>query len=423
MSPLDLAAVLLVLAATLAYLNVRFFRLPATIAMLVAGLLGAMALLAFDAVVPSLHIGSGAARLIQDVDFSRLLMRGMLGFLLFAGALTVDGGELRRSLDTVLSLATAGVLLSTAIIGLGSYLLFPIAGVRVPLLNCFVFGALISPTDPVAVVALMDELHVPKSMQIYFTGESLLNDGVGVVIFTIFLALATAPSSGLTLTEVAALFGREVIGGSLLGLAGGYLVYFAAKQIDEPNIEVQLSVALVMALVVLSWHLHVSGPLACVIAGIFIGNQGRQYAMRDATKEALDRIWSFADHIMNTALFLLLGLQAALFDVQSWRHAAMIASIVILVVGARLVSVAIPVTVLRAAREFPQGMVRMLTWGGLRGGISVALALSLPPIAGRAAILNVTYMIVIFTIVVQGLTIGRLMRSFTAGVAAAPTGD
>jgi CPA1 family monovalent cation:H+ antiporter len=305
-----------------------------------------------------------------------------------------------------------GVLISTVLVGAGAYFLFALAGVPVPFVYCLVFGALISPTDPVAVLALMEDLHVPRALQINFTGESLLNDGVGVVVFTVVLAVATAPGS-VSLASVSLLFAREVVGGSLLGLAGGLIVYYAARQIDEPHVEVQLSVALVTGLVALAAHLHVSGPLACVVAGIFIGNRARRHAMRDASREALDRIWSFADYLMNAVLFLLLGLQTATFRVGSSVHAAMVLGIILLVIGARFVSVALPLSLMRGSGALPRGMARLLTWGGLRGGISVALALSLPQFAGRDAVLNATYAVVVFAIVVQGLTVGRLIRRLT----------
>lgn len=408
----DLAAILLGLAAMLAYLNYRFFRLPATIAMLVAGLLGAMLLMLSDHLLPGLNIASQVASRLADVNFAGLLMNGMLGFLLFAGSLTVDVQHLRPNLGTILTLSSVGVLISTAVIGVGSYLLFPLAGITVPFLFCLVFGALISPTDPVAVLALMDELRVPKSLQIYFTGESLLNDGVGVVVYTVLLSIATSAGS-ITPGAVATLFLREVVGGSLLGIAGGLIVYYSTNAIDEPNIEVQLSVALVTVLVAAAAHLHVSGPLACVVAGIFIGNHARGHAMRDGTAEALDRIWSFADHLMNAVLFLLLGLQAAVFRFVSTRHVLMLLTIVLLAISARWISVAAPLTLLRRMRTLPRGMIRMLTWGGLRGGISLALALSLPQFQGRTLVLNAAYAVVIFTIIVQGLTVERVVRHFT----------
>jgi CPA1 family monovalent cation:H+ antiporter len=411
MTMFDAAAVLLALAASLAYLNHRTLRLPSTIAMLIAGLIGALVITISDRIVPYLGIARGVERLLGDLNFSSLLMNGMLGFLLFAGALTVDFQALKESLGSVLTLATAGVLISTALIGIGSFFLFPLAKVVVPFIYCLVFGALISPTDPVAVVSLMNELKVPRRLQINFTGESLLNDGVGVVVYTVLLAVATAGT--MSASGVAMLFAREVIGGSLLGVVAGLLLYFATKSIDEPNIEVQLSVGLVAALIAVAAHLHVSGPLGCVVAGIFVGHHARGTAIRDTSAEALDRIWSFADHVMNAVLFLLLGLEAAVFGFASWRHTGVIALIIILVVMARLTSVAIPISLLARFQKIPPAMIRILTWGGLRGGISVALALSLPAFDGRQAVLNATYAVVVFTIIVQGLTIGRVIKWFT----------
>lgn len=410
MTMFDVAAVLLVLAALLAYVNFRTLRIPSTIAMLIAGLVGAGAIIMSDRLVPHLGIALNVERLLDDLDFSSLLMNGMLGFLLFAGALTVDFQDLKESLGSVLTLATIGVLISTTLIGVGSFFLFPLANVFVPWIYCLVFGALISPTDPVAVVALMSELKVPRRLQINFTGESLFNDGVGVVVFTVLLAIATAGS--VSVTGVMILFAREVIGGCVLGLAAGAILYYTTNSVDEPNIEVQLSVALVTALIAAASHLHVSGPLGCVVAGICVGNHTRHRAMRDASTEALDRVWSFADHLMNAVLFLLIGLQASIFRFASWRHAAVIAAIVGLVAMARGISVAIPLSVLKPFQKMPRGMIRILTWGGLRGGISLALALSVPRFDGRQAVLNATYAVVVFTIIVQGLTIGPLIRRF-----------
>ncbi len=411
MTMFDVAAVLLALAALLAYLNHRTLRLPSTIAMLIAGLAGAFFITISDRLVPHLGIAQNVERLLGDVNFASLLMKGMLGFLLFAGALTVDFHDLQESLGSVLTLATVGVLISTALIGIGSFFLFPLADAAVPFLYCLVFGALISPTDPVAVVSLMNELKVPRKLQVNFTGESLLNDGVGVVVYTVLLAIATA--GAMSGSGVVMLFVREVIGGSLLGIVAGLLLYYLTKRIDEPNIEVQLSVGIVAALIAVAPHLHVSGPLGCVVAGILVGHHARGPSMRDATAEALDRIWSFADHLMNAVLFLLLGLEAAVFGFASPRHALVIGAIIVLVVLARLVSVAIPLSLVKRFQKMPAGMIRILTWGGLRGGISVALALSLPHFDGRLAVLNATYAVVVFTIIVQGLTIGWVIRRFS----------
>ncbi|HLX08158.1 MAG TPA: sodium:proton antiporter, partial [Thermoanaerobaculia bacterium] len=396
---LDVAALLLTAVAVLGFLNHRFAKLPPAIAMLTAGLLAGVAIVISDRLWPALAIAEHLAPLSGGVDFSTLLMKGMLGFLLFAGSLTVDYQELRQHLRTVLVLATLGVLLSTFLVGAGAYFLFALVGIPVPFVYCLLFGALISPTDPVAVLALMEHLRVPRSFLVIFTGESLVNDGVGVVVFTVLLAVATAPGS-VSPTSVSLLLAREALGGSLLGLAGGLVMYYAARRVDEPNLEVQISVALVTALIALAAHLHVSGPLACVMAGIFVGNRARRHAMRDATAEALDRIWSFADYVMNAVLFLLLGLQAATFHIGSPVHAAMVLGMIVLVLAARFVSVALPLPLVRGGGDTPQGTAPLLTWGGLRGGISVALALSLPPFAGRDAVLNATYAVVVFAILV-----------------------
>jgi len=413
MSLFEMAAVLFAIAAAIAYLNYRFARLPSAVAMLVGGLVSAMAILAVDRLWPHAGVGTRVVGLLADVDFSSLLMNGMLGFLLFAGSLTVDVHRLRENLGPVLTLASAGVLLSTAIVGGGTWCLFAVAGVPVPFGYCLVFGALISPTDPVAVLAIMEELHVPKALEINVTGESLLNDGIGVVVFTALLELAAAPGS-VSAPAVALLFAREVIGGVLLGMAGGFLVYQAMKRVDEPNVEVQLSVAMVVALIAAAARLHVSAPLACVAAGIIVGNDARRHAMRDATREALDRVWSFADYVMNAVLFLLLGLEATVFRIASPVHAAVVLAVITLVLAARFVSVGLPMSIIRRRREMPHGIVRVLTWGGLRGGISVALALSLPPFSGRAGILSATYGVVVFAILVQGLTLGRVIRRLGA---------
>jgi CPA1 family monovalent cation:H+ antiporter len=410
-SSFDVAAVLLAVTGLLAYLNVRTLRLPPSVAMLIAGLLGAVAMTLADRAMPQLQIAPDVEHLLRNVDFSSLLLNGFLGFLLFAGSLTVNFEDLRDSAATVFTLATFGVLISTAIIGTCTYFLVQLAGVTVPLVYCLIFGALISPTDPVAVLAIMQELHMPRRLHINFTGESLLNDGVGVIVYTVLLAIAT--SGSFSAGAVALLFVRQVVGGVTLGIAAGLLLYAATNSIDEPNIEVQLSVALVTAVIAVAPHLGVSGPLACVVAGIFVGNRARHRAMRDETTAALDRIWSFADHLMNALLFLILGLEAAVFRFASPGRVIAVLLVIAVVLGARFVSVALPLAVMRRHKRLPRGTIRILTWGGLRGGISVALALSLPEFPHRHAVLNVTYGVVVFSVLVQGLTIEPVIRRFT----------
>ncbi|MFQ5671385.1 MAG: cation:proton antiporter [Acidobacteriota bacterium] len=412
---LDISTVLLVLAAGFSYLNHKLLRLPFTIGLTISGLAAAAGILLLDAAVPSLGLGAAVRQALGLVDFPASLMRGMLGFLLFAGALHVDLGHLMARKYVILTLATVGVALSTAIIGVGSYGLFRLAGVPVPFLYCLVFGALISPTDPIAVLGVMKTLGVPRSLEIKVAGESLFNDGIGVVIFTLLLG-TTAGGHAVSLGSVGHLLVREVGGGLLLGLAAGFLVYRVMKTLDEPNLEVLLSFALVMGITLVAFRSHLSAPLACVVAGLFIGNHGRRFAMSARTTQALDLVWGFVDHTLNAVLFLLVGLEVAATLVLAVRPLLASGLILLLSLGTRLISVAIPVALLRPFRTFTPGAVTILSWGGLRGGISVALALSLPPFPGRPLVLTATSCIVAFSVIVQGLTIGPLIhRRFPHG--------
>jgi CPA1 family monovalent cation:H+ antiporter len=318
------------------------------------------------------------------------------------------------------TLATVGVVLSAGLIGLGSYGLFNQLGLAVPLTWCLVFGALISPTDPVAVLGIMRSAGAPRSLEVKVVGESLLNDGVGVVLFTILLAVARGstahgeePGAGHFLQTAFV----EVAGGLLLGLVAGYLAYRAMRSLDEPNLEILISVALVMGVSLLSFRLHASAPLACVVAGLFIGNHGRRFAMSDRTRTALDLVWEFLDEGLNAVLFLLVGLEVVVAVRYEAPSLAAGVLMIPLALGARAVSVALPIEALRRVESFTPGVVRVLTWGGLKGGISVALALSLPAFPGRAVVLTVTYVVVLFSIIVQGLTVGRVVRLVATGAA------
>jgi CPA1 family monovalent cation:H+ antiporter len=408
---LDTAAILVVLAAFFSFINHVFLRLPDSIGLMVSGLAASIGLLALDALLPALEVGEGLRAAIQGIDFPELLMHGMLGFLLFAGALHTNLADLLAKKGPILSLASAGVMISTAVIGLGSYWLFQLAEAPVPFAYCLVFGALISPTDPIAVLGIMKKCGAPKSLEIKVAGESLFNDGVGVVAFTALVAFATRGAGGTEVGagEVVRLFLQEVVGGVGLGLVAGFLVYKAMKRIEEPNLEVLLSFALVMGMTFLAFRIHLSAPLACVVAGLFIGNHGRSFAMSERTSEALDLVWSFTDQTLNAILFLFLGLEVVALSFQA-SHLAALALLVPLVLAGRFTSVFIPVLVLsRLRHEFSRGAVQVLTWGGLRGGISMALALSLPAFEGREAVLTATYGIVAFSVLVQGLTIGSLI--------------
>jgi CPA1 family monovalent cation:H+ antiporter len=406
----DIAAILVVVAALFGVVNHHVLRLPFTIGITVSGLIASVVIAAADRFLPGFEIAHTVQRVLMQIDFPEALMHGMLGFLLFAGALHVDFNDLIGQRWTILSLATIGVLVSTVIVGFGSWALFRVAGLDIPLAWCFVFGALISPTDPIAVLGIMKSAGVPESLEVKVVGESLFNDGVGVVVFSLLLAAAAGRGAhGLDALHVLEVFLVEVVGGVLLGLVAGYLVYRLMASLEEANLEVLLSVALVMGVTFVAFQLHASAPLACVVAGLFIGNHGRRFSMGESTRQALDIVWSFLDETLNAVLFLLIALEvfAVRFEMPFLRAAV---ALIPLALAARFVAVALPISALRLRQAFTPGAVRILTWGGLRGGISIALALSLPAFDGRDAILVATYAIVLFSLLAQGLSLGPVIR-------------
>lgn len=439
---LDTAAILIVLAAALGLFNHHVLRLPLTIGLTLSALGASLVILVVDHWFPQAGFAEPVRAVIAGIDFHDALMRGMLGFLLFAGALHVDFGELWDRRGPILTLASVGLLLCTGVVGVLAGLVFHLLELPVPLAYAFVFGALIAPTDPIAVLGIMKKVGAPKSLEIKVAGESLFNDGFAVVVFSLLLAVAASADGGaardamhavqdaagghgggaLSGSGIFEVFVREVLGGVALGWALGYLVYRAMRGLDEPNLEVLLSVALVMGLNFLAVRLHTSAPLACVVAGLFLGNHGRRFGMREPTRQALDVVWSFLDEGLNAILFLLIGL-----EVVAVRLGAppLIAGLILIPVtlAARWVSVALPISVLRRRRPFSEGAVRVLTWGGLKGGISIALALSLPSFPGREVVITATYVIVIFSVLVQGTTIGRVIRSVTRPDATEDGGD
>lgn len=412
----EIAVVCLVLTALLAYVNHRFIGLPTTIGVMAVALLLSLGLIALD------RLGFGALRdyeaaMLRSIDFSDLLMEGMLSLLLFAGALHIDLSELRAYRWQVGLLAVVGTALSTAIVGFGLYWLLPAVGLSLPLSYCLVFGALISPTDPIAVIGILKSAGAPRSVNLVVSGESLFNDGVGVVLFSLLLAVATrgeAPSVG----EGAMLLLHEAGGGLLLGALLGGVMFYLLRSIDSYQVEVLLTLAGVMGGYELASQLHVSGPLAMVVAGLIVGNQGRAYAMSDTTRHHVDLFWELLDEILNAVLFVLLGLEIVLiaFDMQTLTAGLATIAIALL---ARLLAVGLPVAAMPRVFRLPAGAWRVLTWGGLRGGISVALVLSLPAGPQRDLLLALTYAVVVFSILVQGLTIkGVVVRALKGGPAA-----
>lgn len=409
----EIIAILITLSALFAWINYRFLKLPITIGLMVVALLFSLSLVAVGSVAP--WVRNQAEALISSVDFDETLMHGMLGFLLFAGALHVDLSELANKKWVIGSLATIGVITSTAIVGGLVWLLFGLFGVEAELIWCLVFGALISPTDPVAVMGILKHAGAPKSLEIKIAGESLFNDGVGVVIFLGLLQIATG-EHGFDVPHLAMLFVEEAIGGAVFGLVLGYIAYRMMRTVEDYQVEVLISLALVAGGYALAMAIHVSGPIAMVVAGLLIGNRGRLLAMSDTTREHLDSFWMLTDEILNAVLFVLIGLEILVLTFTS-QYLVVGALAIPAVLLARLIAVALPMSLLRMGGErFTRGALPALTWGGLRGGISVALALSLPvavrgvPVAEREPILAITYVVVVFSIIVQGLTIGPLVK-------------
>jgi len=405
----DAIAVLFGLAAVFGYVNHTLLKLPRTIGLVVIALLTSLVLLAVDAARPEFGLGTSLRSALLEIDFSETLMQGMLSFLLFAGALHVDLGELAGRKWAIGSMATFGVLISTVLVGLAMWGVFRLTGLDLPLIYCLVFGALISPTDPVAVLGILKTTRVPPSLEAKIAGESLFNDGVGVVVFAVILGIAGSAGEPVGPGDVALLFFQEAVGGALLGLATGLLVYYVMRRVDEYNLEIILTLALVTVTYQLAGALHVSGPIAVVVAGLLIGNHGTRFAMSERTREHLLNFWTLVDEILNALLFLLIGLEVLLIPTTVHYLAAALLAIPI-VLAARFVAVALPITLLGTFREFTRGAIPILTWGGLRGGISVALALSVPESEAKGPIVAVTYAVVVFSIIVQGLTIGPLAR-------------
>ncbi|MEZ5742459.1 MAG: sodium:proton antiporter [Sphingomonadaceae bacterium] len=408
LSAFDAAAILIVLAAALGYLNHRFLKLPSTVGLTLMGLVASLLVILYDRLLPSSTLAETLSTFLTELDFHATLMEGMLSFLLFAGAMHVDWSEMRKGRWPILFFSTIGVLISTALVGFAFQFLTGALGISIPLIWCLVFGALISPTDPVAVMAVMKRAAMPDTLQATVAGESLFNDGVGVVVFSILLsiALGTEPFS---LSLAASHFVQEALGGAILGLIAGWLAYRAMRSIDDYSVEVMLSLAVVMGGYSLALALHVSGPVAMAVAGLLIGNHGVEHAMSDRTQDYLIKFWALIDEILNAVLFLLIGLEVIALAIDGRLLLAGAGSIVIVML-ARAISVGVPLKAMQRAIDLGPLAFPTLVWGGLRGGISVALALSLPESPIRTALLVATYAVVLFSVLVQGGTIGKLIE-------------
>lgn len=406
MSLFQLIAVVLAIAALFGYLNVRYLKLPTTIGIMLISMGFSLLLILLGQFVPSIEIV--AESIIGQIDFEGVLLDVMLSYLLFAGALHVDLSDLAKQKWVIAMMATVGIIISTALIGTATYILMPLFGLETKFIYCLLFGALISPTDPVAVLGILKKAGVGKSLETKITGESLFNDGVGVVVFLALLGIATGEQE-FSAAHIGEMFLVEVLGGIAFGVAIGFLGYYLLKKIDNYQIEVLITLAVVTGGYALASYWHLSGPLAMVVAGLMIGNHGRLLAMSDTTREHLDLFWELIDEILNALLFALIGLELIVVANQFSLNTFLLGFVMIIVVlASRAIAVSIPVTILKPFRKFSEGAIKMLTWGGLRGGISIALALALPEEAGRSIFLKLTYIIVIFSITAQGLTVGKL---------------
>jgi len=405
---LEIGASCLVLTALLAYLNHRFIGLPITIGVMVSALLMSLGLVALDAMGIASGLRQYEESLLRSIDFSAVLIQGMLSLLLFAGALHVDLTELKAYRWQVGVLAVISTILSTAAVGYGTWIALPWVGLHLPLIYCLLFGALISPTDPIAVMGILKTAGAPKNLELVIAGESLFNDGVGVVIFSLLLGML-ASGSAPTVDAGLGLLLREAGGGLLFGLVLGTITFWLLRSVDNYQVEVLLTLAAVTGGYALASRWHLSGPLAMVVVGLMVGNGGRALAMSDTTRHYIDLFWELIDEILNAVLFVLIGMEVLLV---SFSVSIFIAALVAMGVtlAARALTVGLPVSVLKRAFKLPKGSGWVLTWGGLRGGISVALALSLPSGPERDTVLTLTYCIVVFSILGQGLTIGHVVR-------------
>lgn len=414
MDMLQITAVLISLTAVFSFLNYVFLKLPSTIGVMAISMALSLMLLLLGGLGFPLLLEQEQS-LLAGIDFSTTLLHGMLSFLLFAGALHVDINRLSEMKWIVASLATIGVLISTLLVAVLLWGVSLLLDLPLTFIHCLLFGALISPTDPVAVISTLKTLGVPASLETKIAGESLFNDGVGVVLFLVIFNIAYA-SEPMQAIDVAELFVTETLGGALFGLLIGYIAYRMLRQVDNYQVEIIISLALVMGGYAFAEAWHLSAPIAIVVAGLLIGNHGRQFAMSDKTREHLDTFWELVDEILNAVLFVLLGLEILLIIPISTNTLLLSLLAIPVVLLARFVSVSIPVSVLRGRYQFSPGVIKILTWGGLRGGISVALVLTLPADEVRLYLLPMTYAVVVFAMLVQGLTLGRVVKKQIATI-------
>ncbi|MBW1634843.1 MAG: sodium:proton antiporter [Deltaproteobacteria bacterium] len=401
-------AILISLAALFSWVNYRFFHMPTAIGLMTIALLMSLGLIILGKSGYSV-VREDIEWMLSSIDFNATLLHGMLSFLLFAGALHINLEDLAKQRVVIAVLATASVVGATFMIGFGTWLITELVGLDIPFIYCMLFGALISPTDPIAVLGILKTAGASKSLETKIAGESLFNDGIAVVVFLAIAEIA-AGTRTVTAETILHIFATEVAGGAFYGFVLGGVGFWMLKKVDNYSVEILITLAMTTGGYALAELLHLSAPIAIVVAGLLIGNHGRRLAMSRLTREHLDTFWEMIDEILNAVLFVLIGLEVVLVSLDE-KYLLAGALAIPLVLIARLISVALPIGIMRRFRSFSLGVVSILTWGGLRGGISVALALSLPQGYVRDSLVTITYMVVVFSVLVQGLTLAPLVRA------------
>lgn len=402
-----LITVIILLTATFGYLNHRFIKLPGTIGIMLISLIASLAVIGIGNISPDFF--AQAIQSISAIDFNTVVLKVMLSFLLFAAAIHIDVKKLRREWMPIVTFSTIGILLSTLIVASLLFLTVSLFGLQVNFLYCLIFGALISPTDPIAVVGILKKANIPASLETKISGESLFNDGIGVVLFITFYEIARIGIQNVSFADILWLFIKEAGGGLLFGWLLGYLGFWALRSINNYVVEVMITLAIVMGGYAAAEFLHISGPLAMVVAGLITGNKSMDTGVSEVTRDYLNKFWEMIDEVMNAILFLLIGFEMLIIPYNLtllWLSCIT----VIIVLLSRLLSVSLPIWVMSNKKTFENNAISILTWGGLRGGISVALALSLPKNMFGDMFVTITYIVVLFSIIVQGLTIGKLAR-------------
>ena len=403
---------LVTISAVFGYINVRFLKLPNTIGLMLITILFTLGVFALSAIDNTLL--NAERYIITHIDFKEVLLDIMLSFLLFAGALHTNFEQLRVQRWPILAFSTLGVLISTFLVGIAIFWLLPYMGLEVPFIYCLLFGALISPTDPIAVLSILKQAGAPKRLETKIVGESLFNDGVGVVVFITIFKIAQIGGTEVEVLDIIKLFSQEVFGGVFLGVVLGWATFKLMKSIDDYDIEVIITLATVMAGTVIAQKLHISAPLAMVTAGLYVGNDTvRHSAMSKITENYVDKFWELIDILLNTILFVLIGMEMLVLSFEmSYFIAGMVAVPVILI--CRYLSLLLPIKFFEKKLDFVPRTNLIMTWGGLRGGISIALALGLSQEMHRDLFLVITYIVVVFSILVQGLTVGKLVKKVTS---------